>query len=65
MKLIPCQIRPASRRALLVRTDSALVRLVLRLPMWAPVYVFAVRVGQDCKTYSAVGLCSLRSWTWR
>jgi hypothetical protein len=42
------------RRALCVRSTHPLARVVMRLPMWVPVGIYAVRVGADT-THVAIG----------
>lgn len=40
----------------LIRRSSLLGRLILRLPLWLPIYVASARVGLDTEYYVTVHL---------
>ncbi len=41
---------------MILRLHSLPARLILRLPMWLPIYVEAARVGTDCRTFVRFGV---------
>ena len=38
------------------------VRAIMRLPMWVPIAVFNVRVGNDCHNWVEIRRCKTFVW---
>jgi hypothetical protein len=41
---------------MILRLHSFPARMILRLPLWLPIYMEQARVGTDCKTFVKVGI---------
>lgn len=50
------------KRPLVVRKDSWLARICMRMPMWVPIFVECCRVEQDTQTYVRIGRCTKHYW---
>jgi len=41
---------------MIIRFNSMLARMILRLPLWLPIYMERARAGNDIHTYVKVGI---------